>query len=328
MEALPQSMSTMGIPRCGRQVTTWMFAWFRAFPPCDHPPRCGMPFTANIVVRDPCKLGEGPRWSQRERCLWWIDIVGRRILRWDPASGDLKTWPVPGDIGMLAEREQGGLLVALRDGLYDFDPVSGVCTALGASHDQDVAQFRFNDGACDAAGRLWVGTIGPKSKAHFYRFAPGLGRTLIRDDITCSNGIAWSPDGATMYYIDTPTRQVMAYPFDSGSGALGDGRVAISVPEDRGHPDGCCMDAEGMLWIGLWGGGGLLRCNPADGSIIDTVTVPGARNVTACSFGGPNLDVLYITTAGGGEAGQPENAGFLFAVEPGVHGLPWHAFAG
>lgn len=289
-----------------------------------------MDLTAEIVVRDPAKLGEGPRWSQREKCLWWIDIMGRRVLRWDPASGDLRTWPVPGDIGMLAERASGGLVTALRDGLYAFDPATGTSTPLGVSHVQDVGAFRFNDGACDAAGRLWVGTIGPKGKAHYYRFDPGLARTLIRDDVTCSNGIAWSSDGATMYYIDTPTSAVMAYPFDGGNGTidLAAGKAVITIATDQGHPDGCCIDAEGMLWIGLWGGGAVLRCDPGSGRTIGRITVPGARNVTACSFGGPALDVLYITTAGGGDPKQPENAGFLFAAHPGVHGLPWHSFAG
>lgn len=285
---------------------------------------------ADIVIRDSAKLGEGPRWSQRDRCLWWVDIDGKRVLRWDPANGDFKTWPVPSEVGMLCERVAGGLVLALRDGLYAFDPLTGACTALGADHGQDSTRFRFNDGACDAAGRLWVGTIGPKGQARYFRFDPGLQRTLIRDDVTTSNGIAWSPDGATMYYIDTPSKVVMAYPFAAGSGAvdIAAGRAVITIPSEQGYPDGCCIDAEGKLWIGLWNGGAVLRCDPNSGATLARVEVPGARNVTACSFGGADLDTLYITTAGGGDAKQPEHAGFLFAVQPGVHGLPWSAFAG
>jgi len=287
-----------------------------------------MDLTADLVVREPCKLGEGPRWSVRDRCLWWVDIRGHRVLRWDPASGDLRTWPVPADIGFLAERIQGGLIVGLRDGLYAFNPGTGACTALGATHAHDPAGFRFNDGACDAAGRLWVGTIGPKGQAHLYRFDPGLARTTFRSDVTVSNGIAWSPDGTSMYYIDTPSQVVMAYPFAAENGTLGEGRVAITIPTEIGHPDGCCIDAEGMLWVCLWNGGAVLCCDPATGKTLARITIPGARNVTACSFGGQALDTLYITTAGGGDPQQPENAGCLFAAQPGVHGLPWHAFAG
>lgn len=285
---------------------------------------------ADIVVRDPCKLGEGPRWSQRESCLYWIDIDGKRVLRWDPKSGDLRNWSVPGDIGMLAERTKGGLLVALRDGLYAFNPQDGSSTPMGASHGQSTEVFRFNDGAIDAAGRLWVGTIGPAKKAQYFRFDPGLQRTLIRDDITVSNGIAWSLAGDVMYYIDTPSQVVMAYPFHTGTGTvdIAGGRVAYTVPKEQGHPDGCCIDAEGKLWIGLWNGGAVVRADPDTGETLARVEVPGARNITACSFGGPDLDTLYITTAGGGDPKQPENAGFLFACQPGVHGVPWHLFAG
>lgn len=285
---------------------------------------------ADIVIRDPAKLGEGPRWSVRESCLWWVDIDGKRVLRWDPAGGDLKTWKVPSEPGMLCERASGGLVLALRDGLYGFDPRNGACTALGAGHDQDTARFRFNDGVCDSAGRLYVGTIGPKGEARYFRFDPGLARTCIRDDITCSNGIAFSADAATMYYIDTPSMTVMAYPVDAGTGAVdvAAGRAAITIPKDQGYPDGCCIDAEGLLWIGLWNGGAVVRADPASGTIVARIEVPGARNITACSFGGPDLDTLYITTAGGGDPKQPENAGFLFAAQPGVHGVPWSAFAG
>ena len=188
--------------------------------------------------------------------------------------------------------------------------------------------LRFNDGKCDPAGRFWVGTFDLEQKPHagtLYRLDPDGSLHVMLRGITNSNGIAWSLDKKLMYYIDTPTLTVQAFDYDHATGAIANPRVIIRIPEGAGFPDGMTIDAEGKLWVALWGGGAVHRYHPATGALLQAVAVP-APYTSSCAFGGPDLKTLYITTARGGLSPEqleefPES-GNVFAVEPGVAGVP------
>jgi sugar lactone lactonase YvrE len=226
------------------------------------------------------------------------------------------------------------LLVALRDGFARVDIESGALTAL--ANPDGVPTNRWNDGKCSPEGRFWAGTMG----------APGLVKdgvgglyVLDRDEVTArravsgvtiSNGLAWSADGKTMYYIDTVTGRVDAFDYDAATGALANRREAFKIPEGTGHPDGCCMDADGNLWIAQWGGWRVVAYRPENGAVVAEVRVPAA-NVSSCTFGGPGLADLYITTAkehltDEERAAQPL-AGHCFIVKNcGFKGVPANVF--
>ena len=288
-----------------------------------------MPSVPTVALAHPARLGEGPLWSPRERRLWWIDIRGRAVHAYDPATGNDRCYPMPSEPGMVALRS-GGLLVALRDGLHALDPQSGALNPLGLTH-QHGTGFRFNDGACDAAGRLWVGTLSDAEReplAHLYCIDAG-GCRRVLDGLTVSNGIGWSPDGATMYLIDSPTRRVDAFTFDCATGTIAQHRTAVVFPTELGFPDGLAVDAEGMIWVGMWGGWRVQRCDPANGRLLEHLALPVER-VSACAFAGDDLRDLYITTVEAEPAqlsGQPL-AGFLFKTRLEVAGVVKHAFAG
>ena len=179
---------------------------------------------------------------------------------------------------------------------------------------------RFNDGKCDPAGRFWAGTMSisnmPCAGSLYVLEKDGTVKTKITG-VTCSNGMAWSPDDKTLYYIDTPTRQVVAYKYDTKNGDITDGRVAISIPEEKGSPDGMTIDTEGMLWIALWDGWKVIRYNPYTSEQLYEVTLPVSR-VTSCVFGGDDMDDLYITSAREGlsdsDLKEQPLAGSLFVI--------------
>ena len=227
--------------------------------------------------------------------------------------------------GCVVVADDGRLVVALHRGVQFCDPNTGALSpfSVPAGHNPEI--FRFNDGKVDPQGRFWAGTLALDSRprqSHLFRFDAQGRATIILEGVSISNGLAWSPDGRTLYYVDSPTRQVQAFAFDGESGTLGAGRVAFALGDDEGWPDGCCMDAEGCLWLGHWGAGRLTRWDPVHGRRLQTVSLP-VENVTSCAFGGTKLDRLFITTAVNPDAKvlEPE-AGFVFCLEPGVPGLP------
>lgn len=287
------------------------------------------------VVTTPAVLGEGPIWSASEGLLYWVDIKGRTANAFDPRDGRNRSWPLPADVGTIVPARDGGCVVALRDGLAAFDPRSGAVRMLGATHAHPSGNgFRFNDGKCDPAGRLWVGSMHDDAQAgaaHLYRYDRVGGMQRMVEGVTVSNGLTWSADGRTMYYVDSVTHRVDAFSFDNATGAIADRRTVVRFPEAMGYPDGIAIDAQGMLWVALWDGWRVQRCDPSNGALLEHIAVPVAR-VSACAFGGPGLDEMYITTARVGLdsaalAAQPQ-AGCLFRCRPGVAGLSTHAFAG
>ena len=271
-----------------------------------------------------CTLGEGPVWDARDQSLYWVDIPESRVHQ-IAADGSLSSWDTGQPVGTVVPRASGGLAVAVRDGFMALDPVSGTLTTL-AEVERDQPGNQMNDGACDRAGRFYAGTMAfdetPGAGA-LYRLDPDLGVTRLLTGVSISNGIGWSPDERLMYYIDSPVHRVDVFDYDPATGEIDGRRPFASVGEGGVVPDGLTVDADGGVWVAVWGGYAVLHHDPG-GKVIDAVDLPAAARVSSCVFGGPGLDRLYITTA----AGPGESAGALFVCEPGVTGQPSHPFRG
>ena len=270
-----------------------------------------------------CTLGEGPVWDARDQSLYWVDIPESRVHQ-IAADGSLSSWDTGQPVGTVVPRAGGGLAVAVRDGFMALDPVSGKLTTL-AEVERDQPGNRMNDGACDRAGRFYAGTMAvdetPEAGA-LYRLDPDLGVTRLLTGVGISNGIGWSPDERLMYYIDSQVHRVDVFDYDPATGEIDGRRPFAAVGEGGVVPDGLTVDADGGVWVAVWGGYAVLHHDPG-GNVIEAVNLPAAR-VSSCVFGGPDLDRLYITTA----AGPGESAGALFVCKPGVTGQPSHPFRG
>jgi sugar lactone lactonase YvrE len=268
-------------------------------------------------------LPEGPCWDAAAGTLYWVDIPAGRVHALDESGGQ-RSWRAGQPVGAVAGRAGGGLVLAVRDGFAALDIATGQTSAL-AGVEQNRPGNRMNDGACDRAGRFFAGTKAeddaPKAGA-LYRLDPDHVVTRVIADVTISNGIGWSPDERLMYYVDSPTRTVDVFDYDPGSGAIGDRRTFARVQAADAMPDGLAVDAEGGVWVALWGGSAVHRYDAA-GRLDQVVEVPHA-NVTSCAFGGPGLDVLYVTAA----AGPGATEGGLYRGPAGVAGQPAYPFRG
>lgn len=275
------------------------------------------------------KLGEGPVWSVAEQALYWVDILGPSLQRWQPESGKVDGWLMPSYIGSFALREKGGLVVALRDGLYTFDRGSQQLENL--CRPEAELNTRFNDGKCDRHGRFWAGTMAFE-EGHYIGALYRLDRDgtchQMRSNVSCSNGLGWSLDNRTMYYTDSPTQNIFAYDFDPETGTIRNERVFAS--DEDCIPDGLTVDAEGYVWGAKWDGWKVVRYAP-DGSVDREINLPVQRP-TSCTFGGPDMNLLYITSAKIGlspnELAEQPLAGNVFVVETDVRGLPEPFYAG
>jgi sugar lactone lactonase YvrE len=269
--------------------------------------------------------GEGPIWWRG--VLYFVDIEGHCVHRYNPTTGEEKTWDVVQRVGTVVPRESGGLVFAGDHGLFFLDEETGLLTAI-ANPEEDKPDNRFNDGKCSPDGRFFVGTISLVKKtgdARLYRLDPDLTLHEAFGPVTNSNGIAWSADGATVFYIDTPRREVLA--FDYTNGQLHNMRSVISTAGLDASPDGIAIDASGHLWIAFCHGGCVVCYDPKTGNELRRVELP-CLETTACAFGGPELADLYVTT-GVHKSIQEEHAGRLFVIRGlGVNGLTSHAFAG
>ncbi|NML13795.1 SMP-30/gluconolactonase/LRE family protein [Azohydromonas caseinilytica] len=278
----------------------------------------------------PSLLGESPFWHPEEGALWWCDIPGRRLNRWDPARGRHDHWGLEAEPGCAAPLQGGRVLLAMRDGLWCFEPHTGkrhrVCKPP-----YDPAQQRFNDGKADPQGRLWVGTIDDQRqpRAALYRWAEGELERMA-GGITTSNGLAWSPDGHTMYWTDTRAHEIRALDFDPDLGTLSRQRVfARFAPRQDGvpyggRPDGAAVDSEGAYWVAMYEGRRLLRLSPA-GQLLQEVVLPVQCPTMPC-FGGPDLRTLYLSTARdhrpAEELARDPWAGCVLQMRVPVPGLP------
>ena len=283
------------------------------------------------IFEGPCELGEGVIWDARNASLLWIDIEGKRLFR--RRKNSIREWKLSGMPGtVVPTQDENIVLLAMDTGLTTFNLRSGKET-LVFGFPEDKKTHRFNDGKCDPLGRLWVGTLhrdGEKKAGNLYCVESALllgdssqqsGWSVrkVFEDLTIPNGIAWSADGNTMYFIDSATRRVDAFDYDLPGGNPTNRRSAFSTPKKRGYPDGMTIDAEDKLWIAHWDGSCVARYDPATGDTLETVELPTPK-VTSCWFGDQDLKTLYITTAIGSRDGGrtdrrrfPE-AGALFAT--------------
>jgi len=272
------------------------------------------------------RLGEGAFWNHKTQELYWVDIEDQMLHIYNPQTKKNRSLPTPSKIGTVVPKNTNETIVALQDGIYTMNIKSGDIVLL-SDIESGLTENRFNDGKCDPSGRLWVGSMALKMqsyRASLYMVDTTGNAQLKLDKVTISNGIAWSSDQKTMYYIDTPTGMIRAFDFDNEIGAISNERIVVKVPNSMGFPDGMTIDSEDMLWVGMWNGNAVIRCNPKTGKIISKIEVP-AHNVTSCAFGGKNLDTLYITTASidmtKKEKAACPLAGCLFKADPGVKGV-------
>jgi sugar lactone lactonase YvrE len=289
------------------------------------------PIQAELVLDARARLGEGPVWDAREGRLYWVDIDGCALHVLDPQTGEDRSVAVEGRIGFAAPRSGGGLIAGVERSLVELDPESGELNAV-ATPEEELPGSRFNDGKCDPRGRLWAGTIAPRGRpgsGSLYRLDRDRNCARVVTGVTVSNGLGWSPDSGTMYYIDSRTQRISAFDFDAGSGEVANRREIISFDDQPGTPDGMCVDAEGMLWIAHFRGGCASRWDPASGERLGLVAVP-APNTTSCAFGGAGLDELYVTSAraavSDADLERFPHSGGVFRVRPGVRGLPTSRF--
>ena len=292
--------------------------------------RSATEFTCVLDVR--ASLGECPLWSVDEGVLYWVDINAPSLNRFDPATGRNTVMPMPASIGCHALRAGGGFVVALRDGIWLADS-RGRLERRVAAAPYDPTTYRFNDGRCDPQGRLVVGTMNEKRDADgaaLYRLDSGFGLVRLFGDMTISNGLAWSPDGRTMYHADTATSTVRAYDYAAGAQMPTRGRTFPQWSAETERPDGGTVDSAGNYWAAFYRGGKLVQLS-ADGALIAEHPLP-AMCPTMCAFGGADLRTLYVTSA---RQMRPEDelarypqSGGIFSMRVDVPGMPEARFAG
>jgi sugar lactone lactonase YvrE len=277
-------------------------------------------------------LGEGPVWDERAGRIWWVDIKRPAVHAMAWPAGPVETVAVPERVGALGLREQGGLVLALKTGFAFMEWPSGRLERLGRL-EPDRPGNRFNDGKCDAAGRFWAGSMDDAEReptGDLYRLDPDGSVTRFAAGFVVTNGIGWSGDNRTMYFSDTVGRKIHAYNF-TPQGRPENRRLFAELSADAGYPDGLCVDAADHVWGAHWGGSRITRYRP-DGSIERVLKMPVPRP-TSCCFGGPELDILFVTSAridlSEAELARAPLSGGLFAVHGlGVKGLPMPRFGG
>jgi sugar lactone lactonase YvrE len=288
--------------------------------------------TVECVLDCHAELAEGPVWDPEEGVLYWVNIKDHEIHRYNPATGQDRHWPTPTDVGSLALRRDGGMVVALRTGFFFFDPADARFTPI-VEPERDAPETRFNDGRTDRQGRFWAGSLhDPETTptGSLYRLDTDLSCHRMVQGIYASNGLAFSPDSATAYFADSPRRIVWAWNFDPADGALRNRRVFIELREGEGAPDGAAVDTDGGYWLTQPPSGRVVRYDPR--GRIDRVLELPVSQPTCVAFGGPRMDTLYITTAK--YRMPPEKlrkeplAGAIFAAYPGFTGLPDARFGG
>lgn len=253
-------------------------------------------WNAELLYKTELILGEGAHWDAECEKFLYVDIEGKKVGRIDPVTKIIEERAVGERVGTVVPATNGKLIIALENSIEALDFETGIRQEIGKI-ETDKPGNRCNDGKCDAAGRLWIGTMSIQEELHqgaLYCLDNSLQRKL--DRISISNGICWSADNSVMYYIDTLDYNIKAFDFEVLTGNIFNERIAVSVKEPGYAPDGMTIDEEGMLWVAIWGGACVNRYDPLSGSLIGKVKVP-ALNVTACAFGGADMKQLFITTA-------------------------------
>lgn len=287
-----------------------------------------------IVNNHKCALGEGPVWDSDKSRILWVDILEGEIHHFYPESRLHHVYKTGQKTGAIALKKSSGIIAALENGFYEID-IDNQLQNLIYNPEEHLPDNRFNDGKCDPAGRFWAGTMAMND-------VPGAGKLYVLEKdlsvatkiehVGCSNGLAWSLDQKTFYYIDTLTQNVVAYDFDISIGHIANPKIVVQIPKNEGYPDGMTIDSEGMLWIAVWNGWKVVRFNPLTGQKISEISLPAAQ-ITSCTFGGKDLTDLYITSAKTGltpeQLKEQPYAGSLFVIKnTGCQGLKTHKFLG
>ena len=282
--------------------------------------------TITLAIDSKSELGEGAIWNYRTGELVWINIEGKILNFYNPKTGNNKELFTGQRIGTAVPTETGQVLVALQNGIYMLNPKTGSKKRI-ANPENNLPGNRFNDGKCDPAGRFWAGTMSlkmEKDAGTLYRLDPDSSIHKMITKVTISNGIVWSADKTKMYYIDTPTQKVFQYNYNNATGEITNKKVAVEIQKEIGSPDGMTIDADGNLWIALWGGAAVGCWNPESGKLLRKIEVP-AKNVTSCAFGDEDLGTLYITTARTGTSNEEllkyPSAGGVFKIRTGTKGV-------
>ncbi|MGH2393121.1 MAG: SMP-30/gluconolactonase/LRE family protein [Candidatus Limnocylindria bacterium] len=287
--------------------------------------RAGALTQAEQITEPVAHHAEGPVWSERWGGLRWVDMLAGDVLSMT-ASGSIVRRHVGTIAAAVRPRRQGGAVIGVERG-FALEAPEGTVTALDELWTDD--GIRMNEGGCDPDGRFYCGSMAYDEQpgaGRLYRLDPDGEVTVVLDDVTVSNGLDWSPDGSLAYYNDTDTGQVTVFDYTTENG-LSDRRTFAEIPFDAGRPDGLTVDADGGVWVALFGGGAVRRYSPT-GALDELIELP-ARNVTACTFGGPALDQLFITTSREKlEPGEDPLAGALFRAVTGIAGMPVREFAG
>jgi len=278
------------------------------------------PITNHVSV-----WGEGPIWHGDR--LLYVDIETHKIIAFTPSTGKEQIWDVGQRVGTVVPRASGGLVWAGDNGFFFLNEATGISTPI-ADPEPNLPDNRFNDGKCDPAGRLWAGTICLQKRpdASLYCLHTDLRVEKKFGPVTNSNGIIWSRDTKTMYYIDTPSKKIRAFDFDSATSAITNERVVWDTSADPSSPDGMTIDSEDRLWIAFCHGAKVVCFNPATQKEEMQIDFPCVET-TACAFGGPDLRDLYITTGQKPDLEEPL-AGRLFVCRPGAQGVPSSVFGG
>lgn len=282
--------------------------------------------TPELALDARAQLGEGPIWDDRRQTLLFVDIMRGHVHEFDPATGGDRVVEIGRPVGAVVLASDGAWVVAAQGGFWRVDPASGAQTLLGAA-EADRDDTRMNDGAVDARGRFWAGTMSLHHKNEqgtLYRLDADRTVHPMLAPVTTSNGIAWSDDGTTMYYVDTRTGRIDCFDFDLDAGTLRNRRPFVAVPPSEGKPDGLILDGDGGVWLTLWQGGRVQRYTPAGQKDLE-IHLP-VTLTTKCAFGGSDLDELYITSAwidlSEHERAQQPHAGGVWRVKVPYRGRP------
>ncbi|MCC7362669.1 MAG: SMP-30/gluconolactonase/LRE family protein [Anaerolineales bacterium] len=287
-----------------------------------------------VVVNAGAEHGEGAIWHAQTHRFYWVDIMKGLVYIYDPAANTNRAINVGQPVGTVVPRRSGGLMLAVERGFAALDLETEALTILADPADR-APRTRFNDGKCDPAGRFWAGTMSYDSGVI------GAGALYCLDadhkvwprvaNVSIANGIVWTKDKRTMYFIDTLAYTLDRFDYDHATGQISNRRPLICFPETQGFPDGMAIDAEDKVWVAVMGSGRVFRYDPESAALLSTVELPTPQ-ITSCAFGGPNLDELYITSSTLGLS--PEAlandplAGVLFKARPGVQGVPADEYAG
>lgn len=280
---------------------------------------------SQMIYKAEATTGEGSIWHPDRNTLFWVDIEGQRLYEFYPDKQDCESWDFDRMVSTVVPETDSTVVVSLQDEIVRVNLNNGSLTSI-ASIPHYEGKVRCNDGKCDPAGRLWIGTMGfgaPKGAGTLYTVVSDGTVTVHLDDVTISNGIVWSADRKFMYYNDTPTGRIDRFRYDEEKGEIYFDGIAVVLPPGTGSPDGMTIDKDDNLWVAQWGGYGVYCYNPHTGKLLAKVEVP-APNVASCAFGGKDMNTLYITTARAGLSDEQLKeyplSGSLFVCQPGTSG--------